>query len=43
MDALTAALIAFLSIAAGTAARVAERRVGRPSDPLERAVGNGPA
>jgi hypothetical protein len=26
MDALTAALIAFLSIAAGTAARIADRR-----------------
>jgi hypothetical protein len=29
MDALTAALIALLSIAAGTAARIADRQVGR--------------
>ncbi len=41
MDALTAALIAFLSIAAGTAARIADRRVRhldvRASGPLGRA------
>jgi hypothetical protein len=46
MDALTAALIAFLSIAAGTAARIADRRVGRvpaPSDRARRDVGDGRA
>ena len=41
MDTLTAALIAFLSIAAGTAARIADRRVrhldARASGPLGRA------
>jgi hypothetical protein len=36
MDALTAALIAFLSIAAGTAARVADRRVVGARPPLAR-------
>jgi hypothetical protein len=37
MDALTAALIAFLSIAAGTAARVADRRVASARAPIARA------
>jgi len=37
MDALTAALIAFLSIAAGTAARIADRRVVSAREPVVRA------